>query len=182
MTHTTHILLATLALACCLACKEKPRTGDIIVPKPQPVKADNTVRKMSDVRTSHKAQWRGATCDIGILRTAADSLPTVRDENTGKVYADNTVAITIRHAGATRTHHIAKADFRAHLTPDYYAHSILLGLVFTSADAQGLHFAASVGAPDELDDDYTPFLIDIDAQGRVSIAKDDRLDTSADME
>lgn len=46
------------------------------------------------------------------------------------------------------------------------------------ADGDNLKFAASVGAPDVLSDDYVPMIITVSRTGGVSIEKDSRIDSS----
>ena len=48
--------------------------------------------------------------------------------------------------------------------------------MFDRVDGDYLVFAASVGAPDVLSDDYVPMLLKLSRLGAVSIEKDTRLD------
>ena len=56
----------------------------------------------------------------------------------------------------------------------------MLGIVFDRADGASLIFAASVGSPDKMSDEYVPLVMTISRGGTVSIAKDTQLDTVSD--
>ena len=54
----------------------------------------------------------------------------------------------------------------------------LLGIVFDRAEGASLWFAASVGSPDKMSDEYVPLLLKISRGGGISIARDTQLDTT----
>ena len=47
------------------------------------------------------------------------------------------------------------------------------------AEGDNLLFAASVGSPDKMSDEYIPLLLKVSRQGKVSISKDTQLDTGS---
>lgn len=57
----------------------------------------------------------------------------------------------------------------------------MLGIVFDRADGGSLIFAASVGSPDKMSDEYVPLVLTISRGGTVNIAKDTQLDTASDV-
>ena len=56
----------------------------------------------------------------------------------------------------------------------------MLGIVLDKADGDYLRFAASVGSPDVLSDQFVPLVMTIHRMGGVSITRDTQLDTGAD--
>ena len=59
---------------------------------------------------------------------------------------------------------------------------MLLGIVLDRAEGDNLIFAASVGSPDALSDEYIPILLTVSRMGDVSIKRDTTMDTSASAE
>ena len=49
-------------------------------------------------------------------------------------------------------------------------------------EGESLRFAASVGSPDRMSDEYEPLVVKISRMGAVSIAKDTKLDTASEDE
>ena len=72
-----------------------------------------------------------------------------------------------------------KADFASLLDEDTRKNGALLGIVLDKTEENQLRFAASVGSPDVLSDQYIPILLTVTRMGAVSMAKDDRLDAGA---
>ena len=63
---------------------------------------------------------------------------------------------------------------------EYLKKSALLGIVFDRVDGNNIVFAASVGQPDVLSDDYVPMLVTVSRSGNVTISKDTRLDSDVE--
>ena len=74
----------------------------------------------------------------------------------------------------------AKQDFASHVNAKYLEKSALLGIVFDRVDGDNIIFAASVGEPDVLSDEYVPLLITISHTGNMTITKDTRLDSDVE--
>ena len=74
-----------------------------------------------------------------------------------------------------------KSDFTQYIS-DAYAKGALLGVVFDCVEGESLRFAASVGSPDRMSDEYEPLVVKISRMGAVSIAKDTKLDTASEDE
>ena len=52
--------------------------------------------------------------------------------------------------------------------------------MFDHADADNLYFAASVGSPDKMSDNYVPLVMTVTRLGAVKIKQDTKLDTTSD--
>ena len=61
----------------------------------------------------------------------------------------------------------------------FILNSALLGIVFDKAEGDNLVFAASVGSPDRMSDEYVPLVLKISRFGDVRISKDTQMDTGA---
>ena len=167
------ILLAGLVMASVLtACKDKKNTDSNIITTdyqapqlvpPIPMAADTQV---TDV------EWVGNnTYQVAVIRTPADSLPTVSDQ-LGQEYIDNVVRITVNRPDGTtffaRT--FGKASFNNWLDADYRQSAILESVTFYGSDQQKLLFTASVNHPCATDDEAINLLVTVDKGGGVDIA------------
>ena len=170
---------AAMSLGVAVSCKEKPRTTDIIVNKSTP-KPKKGVQKMDEYRQVRDVEWLGGTYKVVAERKPDTSLPQAVDEQ-GNRYYDNRITLTISRPDGTaffnRT--FSKTDFAKYVDGDN-ADGALLGIVFDRADGASLIFAASVGSPDKMSDEYVPLVMTISRGGTVSIAKDTQLDTVSD--
>ncbi len=172
------IALATATL--CVSCGHKPETQNIIARKPQ-----NTVKKevmkVGDYSQNREVQWLGSTYQVSVERKADTSLAIVKDEN-GNRYYDNAITVDIKRSDGTGFFHrtFTKADF-ADCTEDSEREGALLGIVFDKAEGKTLRFAASVGSPDKMSDEYVPLVVSITNMGQVTIKKDTQLDTGSDQ-
>lgn len=168
-----------MSLGVAVSCKEKPRTTDIIVKKSAP-KPKKGVQKMDEYRQVRDVEWLGGTYKVVAERKPDTSLPQAEDEQ-GNRYYDNRITLTISRPDGTvffnRT--FSKTDFAKYVDGDN-ADGALLGIVFDRADGGSLIFAASVGSPDKMSDEYVPLVMTISRGGTVSIAKDTQLDTVSD--
>ena len=158
------------------ACGGKKQDKDIITKKPE-VKAPAQPVRMQDYDHAETVDWLGARYKLSISRRADTSLPVITDEAGGKYY-DNRITVSVVRPDGTQffSRTFTKADFSSLIGGGYMEKSALLGIVFDKAEGGGLVFAASVGAPDVLSDDYVPLLMTISRMGGVSIVKDTRLD------
>ena len=75
-----------------------------------------------------------------------------------------------------------KSDFSSCLDDNTQKTGVLLGIVLDRAEGDNLIFAASVGSPDALSDEYIPILLTVSRMGDVSIKRDTTMDTSASAE
>jgi len=172
-------MVLTLAVASC--SKQKP-SNDIIATKPVK-QVQKAPQAMPNNHQDRKIDWVGSTYRVVIDRKADKSLPLTKDEN-GKKYYDNQINVRIiRKDGSeffNRT--FSKADFAQHVEGSMGHNGALLGIVLDKAEGDNVYFAASVGSPDVLSDEYIPMVMTITRMGVVSIKKDTKMDTSSDSD
>lgn len=161
------------------ACSEKPKSNDIIAKKPVKT-APKPTQNMGDYKQERTIEWLGGHYTINVERKADKSLPLAVDES-GNKYYDNRITLTIMRSDGTeffkRT--FSKADF-AEYAGDDYNNGALLGIVTDHTDGDNLIFAASVGSPDKMSDNYVPLILKISRLGSISISRDTKLDTTSD--
>lgn len=183
--HT--LFIAAVAAVAFSACSEKKPTNNIVAKKTV-AKAPSGPVRMQDSRFVEEVQWNGKGCNVSIVRRADTSLPVITDDAGGKYY-DNVIEITIGsgsgtgEADGTNTlfHKVfSKQDFASMVSAEYLKKSALLGIVFDRIDGDNMVFAASVGQPDVLSDDYVPMLVTVSRFGNMTISKDTRLDSDVE--
>lgn len=161
------------------SCGDKPKSGDIIVKKQAKVVRKQT-QEMSPYEQKRNVQWLGATYKVCIERKADRSLAQAVDEQ-GNKYYDNRITVRILRADGSvfydRT--FTKADFDGYVS-SINSKGALLGVVFDRTDGESLRFAASVGSPDRMSDEYDPLVVSISRTGGTAISKDEKLDTTSD--
>lgn len=174
------MVLAFGVLMGVVACKEKKQSDVIITTKPVP-EAKKPTQKVGDYETTTPVDWVGSTYQVLVERKADESLP-LADDGQGNKYYDNRITVKIvRKDGSeffNRT--FVKEDFSAYVDALYKKNSALLGIVLDRAEADYLVFAASVGSPDKMSDEYVPLVIKVSRFGDVKISKDTQLDTMSE--
>ena len=174
------MVLAFGVLMGVVACKEKKQTDVIITTKPVP-EAKKPTQKVGDYETTTPVDWVGSTYQVLVERKADESLP-LADDGQGNKYYDNRITVKIiRKDGSeffNRT--FVKEDFSAYVDALYKKNSALLGIVLDRAEADYLVFAASVGSPDKMSDEYVPLVMKVSRFGDVKISKDTQLDTMSE--
>ncbi len=168
------VLMATFA-----ACSSKPKSTNIITKKPVKA-APKPTQAMGDYNQNRSVEWLGGTYTILVERKADHSLQLAVDES-GNKYYDNSITLTILRSDGSeffkRT--FTKKNFDEYIGDDYQDGG-LLGIVFDHVEGNSLCFAASVGSPDKMSDNYVPLVLKVSNVGGVSIAKDTKLDTMSD--
>ena len=174
------MVLAFGVLMGVVACKEKKQNDVIITTKPVP-EAKKPTQKVGDYETTTPVDWVGSTYQVLVERKADESLP-LADDGQGNKYYDNRITVKIiRKDGSeffNRT--FVKEDFSAYVDALYKKNSALLGIVLDRAEADHLVFAASVGSPDKMSDEYVPLVMKVSRFGDVKISKDTQLDTMSE--
>ena len=174
------MVLAFGVLMGVVACKEKKQNDVIITTKPLP-EAKKPTQKVGDYETTTPVDWVGSTYQVLVERKADESLP-LADDGQGNKYYDNRITVKIiRKDGSeffNRT--FVKEDFSAYVDALYKKNSALLGIVLDRAEADYLVFAASVGSPDKMSDEYVPLVMKVSRFGDVKISKDTQLDTMSE--
>ena len=174
------MVLAFGVLMGVVACKEKKQNDVIITTKPVP-EAKKPTQKVGDYEMTTPVDWVGSTYQVLVERKADESLP-LADDGQGNKYYDNRITVKIvRKDGSeffNRT--FVKEDFSAYVDALYKKNSALLGIVLDRAEADYLVFAASVGSPDKMSDEYVPLVMKVSRFGDVKISKDTQLDTMSE--
>ena len=149
------------------SCKEEKKPDNIIVKK-TPVAVKKSVQSMGDNAAERDVEWLGATYHIRIERKADKSLSLAKDGQ-GNKYYDNRVSLLITRPDGSefvrRT--FSKADFASYVN---------------GTNSETLRFAASVGSPDRMSDEYVPLVLTVSRTGGVKISEDTQLDTGSDEE
>lgn len=168
------VLLAASLLA--MSCAEKRETKDIIVPKPVE-EAPAGPRAMQDYTVSDSVRWCGKTYTVEICRRSDKDMQTVTS-GAGGTYYDNRITVRVTRPDGTVffNRDFTKSDFSRCVGEEYINGSALLGFVLEKAEGDYLQFAASVGDPDVLSDEYIPLLIRLSRTGEMSVERDTRLE------
>lgn len=162
------------------SCGEKKPSTDIIAKKSEKT-APAAPAKMQDYNHKEDVDWIGKTYSVEIKRTVDVELPMIVDDLGNKFYDNKITVRVLRPDGSVFFDKIfSKADFASCMTEGYMKKNALLGIVLDKADGDNLCFAASVGSPDVLSDEYMPLIITLSRTGNVSIKKDTRLDSNND--
>ena len=165
---------AMLASLCCLvgACGKKDQGKDIMTTAPKKVEHKVT-QKMDSYAHSQSVEWLGSTYTVMTNREPDMSLPLADDGYGGKYY-DNTVKVRILRKDGTEffSRTFKKSDFKAYVPDSFFKDGALTGIVFDKAEGDCLSFAASVGSPDKMSDEYVPLRLSVYRLGKVTISHD----------
>ena len=177
------LLTVLMALTIMISCeKEKKSTlrNNIIVPPRQEKVVDTLVHQMNPVDQTDEVKWLGSTYRVTVNRHSSDSLSVVTDNN-GNRYRNNVIRLKITRADGSVffEKNFSKSLFASLVDETYLSKNVILGLVFNDVDANGMHFLGSVGSPDELSEDYIPFIVTISRMGDVSVERA-RIDVPGD--
>ncbi len=174
------IVAAVLISGLIISCGENKKTNDIITHIQEIKPTKKSVQKIGDYEQNRTVDWHGSVYSISIERKADTSLPAV-DDGTGNKYYDN--SITLRVTGKDGIDVLkrvfTKQDFAKYVGEDYLKNNVLLGVVFDRVDNDYMYFAASVGAPDKMSDEYIPLVVRFSYNNHnIDIYKDTTLDTA----
>ena len=177
-----YLFILMAAAAMLTACQEKKESTVIIAPKPEPVKPSGPIL-MQDMKAENSVEWIGKTYKVIVNRKVDRELPMVEVEPGKKAY-DNRISLTIVRPDGTEffNKEYTKAAFMNCLDENTKKNGVLLGIVLDRADGDNLIFAASVGSPDVLSDEFIPMVLTVTRMGDVSIKRDTTMDTSNDQE
>ena len=171
------LLICFVGILAVYGCKEKKNTGGIITKKPVTI-VQRKIQQTGNYVQSRKIKWLGGVYTVETKRVADTSLPLIEDGNTK--YYDNKIMIRILRSDGSEffNHTFTKVDFKDYIGGTY-SDGALVGIVLDRAEGDNLLFAASVGSPDKMSDEYIPLLLKVSRQGKVSISKDTQLDTGS---
>ena len=177
-----YLFILMAAAAMLTACQEKKESTVIIAPKPEPVKPSGPIL-MQDMKAENSVEWIGKTYKVIVNRKVDRELPMVEVEPGKKAY-DNRISLTIVRPDGTEffNKEYTKAAFMNCLDENTKKNGVLLGIVLDRADGDNLIFAASVGSPDVLSDEFIPMVLTVTRMGEVSIQRDTTMDTSNGQE
>ena len=174
---TVRFILMALAIMLVGSCKKKEEQQFIITKKPEAAQPRQTER-IGDYEQTLPFEWKGAEYLFYVNRHADESLP-LADDGLGNKFFDNKIEVKIQHGDGSTifSKTFTKADFLPYLDERSKRDDALLGVVFEKTEGETVYLAASVGSPDLLgSDEYTPFVVKVDGNGKISIAKDTQLD------
>ena len=145
--------------------------------------ADETVKQgiiqMEKSEVTDTTTWRGAIYTYTVNRMPDPHLDKITDSETGSKYMDNTIRLTIVRDGQTFfDKQFTKSDFTSYLDHNFRRNGLLEGMVFDSAQPEGLHFATSMALPQS--DSYIPLVVIIASDGTLSIQKDNIMDVDGE--
>ncbi len=173
--------MALAAVAVMLTgCKEQKLSETIITKLPEK-KAPLPTQTLGDYEQTTPVEWGGSKYNVVVKREADASLPLV-DDGSGTKYYDNHVLVRVLRADGSEmfAKKFVKSDFVNYVDPLYRKNGALLGVVFDRAEEGFLYFAASVGSPDKMSDEYEPLVVKLNRSGSISIAKDTHIDLVGD--
>ena len=161
-----------------IGCAKKKETTNIITHKEKKQKPKPT-QKVGDFSQTRTISWLGSNLKITTERLADKSLSIVQDEN-GNKYYDNKIILKIQRADGSMflERVFYKSDFSKFIDASADKTTALLGVVFDRVDGDHLIFAASVGSPDKISDEFIPLVLKVSKSGSLSMYRDSQMDTN----
>ena len=161
-----------------VGCVKKKDTNNIITHKEEK-KRPKPIQKVGDFSQTRVVSWLGHNVKITTERLADKDLSLVQDEN-GNKYYDNKIILKIhRSDGSIFLERVFyKSDFSKFIDTSADKTTTLLGVVFDRINGDHLLFAASVGSPDNMSDEFIPLVLKVSKSGSLSIYKDTQMDTN----
>jgi len=177
-----YLFILMAAATILTACQEKKQSTVIIAPKPEAPKPSGPV-VMQDMNAQNDVEWIGKTYKVVVSRKVDRELPMVEVEPGKKAY-DNRINLRILRPDGTEffNRDFTKSAFAGCLDETTKDSGVLLGIVLDRAEGDDLIFAASVGSPDVLSDEFIPMVLTVTRMGEVSIKRDTTMDTSNGQE
>ncbi len=169
-----YIIICVLTLT---ACSKKKETRTIIT-KIEAPKVSKEIKAMADDSSIKNFTLGSKAYTANIVRTADKELPIVRDSYGNKFY-DNSIELTVTSSDeVVLKRQFTKTDFMPYVNTDYIrpAQSILVGMVFTDSKGGKANFTATVGSPDEMDDQFMLVRVSVSANGATSFSTIDSLE------
>lgn len=158
-----------------VSCKKKQEVPEgTIITTIEETKVDDTPRNMGDRDMKQQVAWGGKTYTVSIKRRAESEMATVKDQ-TGNVYYDNRVEVVIDGPeGDVLNHVFRKGDFASYIDRNYIKtdESALISVVYKEVGADGqLKLVATVGSPDEMDDNFMMIEVSVSKGGSLSCSR-----------
>ncbi len=176
-TNITTLALLTLLLTLLSSCHEKKTTRTIKTKIESPHVVAET-QTMPPLSTTLHFSWGGSSCDATITRTADQQLDLVSDAD-GNHYYNNVIRLTISSPSKKildREFH--SSDFKNYIDNSYLqtSHTAMLNIGFSEVDDNRAVFVATIGSPDDMDDEYMLVQVRVTPQGGVSFAPVEELE------
>ena len=161
-----------------VGCVKKKDTNNIITHKEEK-KRPKPIQRVGDFSQTRVVSWLGHNVKITTERLADKDLSFVQDEN-GNKYYDNKIILKIQRSdGSIFLERVFyKSDFSKFIDISADKTTALLGVVFDRINGEHLLFAASVGSPDNMSDEFIPLVLKVSKSGSLSIYKDTQMDTN----
>ena len=161
-----------------VGCVKKKDTNNIITHKEEK-KRPKPIQKVGDFSQTRVVSWLGHNVKITTERLADKDLSLIQDEN-GNKYYDNKITLKIQRSdGSIFLERVFyKSDFSKFIDTSADKTTALLGVVFDRINGDHLLFAASVGSPDNMSDEFIPLVLKVSKSGSLSIYKDTQMDTN----
>lgn len=159
------------------SCTKKQETQVIIAEKPVK-EAIQPTQRVGDYEQTLPIDWNGKAYNVIVSRKADESLPLAKDGQ--QPYFDNRVLVQVVTKDGTVffAKEFTKSMFASYLDEQTRKDGALLGVVYNRVEGNLLHFAASVGSPDTMSDEYVPFDVVVSTNGSLTIKKAERDDSS----
>lgn len=170
MKPLTKLFVFTVLAITIVSCKEEKKPTYIITKKPVEKKVPTGPSKMDNSNWERTVEWLGSPYTLSIVRQSDEQLPLAKDEQ-GKSYYDNKITLKITRADGTvfYSQTFTKKDFPTNTPTDCFA---LLGMAFDRIDGNVLRFGSSIGSPDTMSDEYIPFVVEVNKNGKTKIYLD----------
>lgn len=166
------LIVMLLALASCGGKSQQVASTNEMEGSAEEVYADG-IQRLREYNYHDTLRTNGHTYIYTIHREYSDSLPTVTDDE-GNRHADNIYTLTIASDGRTFfNRRFTKSTFASYLSAEMAQKGILDGMMCDTS-LPGLRFAISVSLPQS--DMFEPLLMQVDANGGISITRDERGD------
>lgn len=164
-----HITIA-LAILMAVSCGKKQQSEDIEIEREveKPVQQVKNATRKSETKD---VTWiDGKSYTYSISYAPLDSAGVI--ENYGVLYHDNVIHLTIKRADGTEffSRVITKSSFTGLLSDEMKNHGILTSLIFEKSDNNALYFVASVGSPDDNNEDFFLTQYKVDRFGATTVA------------
>ena len=158
----------TLIVFCLLllSCGGNKRSDDIIVERDQVEEHRPGVIGMASNTQSDNVNWISDSKYTYIITRAQDtSLPKVKNHD--QDYYDNTVNLVIKRSDESVCFEkkFSKKNFESVVPKSFFESGVLLGMNFYKAEGNYLKFVASIGSPDENNEEFYLVLVTIDNLG-----------------
>lgn len=169
------VLFVVVCVLLVVSCKKKQEVPEgTIITTIEETKVDDTPRNMGDRNMKQQVAWGGKTYTVSIKREADSELSTVKDQ-TGHVYYDNKVEVVVDGPdGDVLNHVFRKGEFAGYVDRNYIKpdESALISVVYKEIGADGqLKLIATVGSPDEMDDNFMMIEVSVSKGGSLSYSR-----------